>query len=1548
MKKNTAYFLLVFMLFVIPLQAQDFITTWETATASEMITIPTAPGETYLYDVDWENDGTFDDIGVTGDATHTYPTAGVHAVAIRGVFPQIFFNNSGDTDKIIIVNQWGDNQWTSMANAFEGCSNLVIAAPDTPDLSLATDLSAMFKDVTALNTDIGNWDVGTITDMSEMFNGATNFDQNLGSWNVASVTNMTDMFANTALSIQNYDNLLIGWALQLLQTGVNFNAGTSEFCFGTVAKQTIESVYGWVITDGGENCGNTFVTTWKTDNPGTSAANEITIPTSGSGYMYEVDWGDGSRSTNLTGNSTHTYASAGTYTVKIRGNFPRIYFNNEGDKEKLLSVENWGAIAWTSMEAAFYGCSNLRINALDVPDLSGATSLAQMFKGAISLNDPIDTWDVTTITNLSETFSGATDFNQSLNGWVTTALENMDGTFLQSGFNQPIDAWDVSNVNSMKETFAESPFNQPLPSWITTNVLSMDSMFANALDFNQDISAWDVSNVINMQGMFLNAESFNQPLNLWTPLAVETTEGMFSNTEVFNQPLDTWFVPTSMVTNMSGMFTNAKAFNQPIGNWTVNNVTNMSNMFNGALAFDQDLSAWQVAMVEDMSFMFASAELFNQDIGGWTVSNVITMENMFNNALLFNQDIGGWDTSSVQNMVEMFTAAEAFDQNIGGWDVSMVTDMENMFAGASLSIANYDALLNGWNAQTLQNGVNFNGGTSRYCTGAVARQNMIDNDLWQIIDAGAENVDPVPDIPTLPDITSECAVTTIPAPTATDACTGGITGTTDAFPVTAQGETIITWTFDDGNGNSITQNQKVIITDATAPVISSVSNITVSATAGQCDAVVTYTPPMATDNCDFTVVSTHNSGDTFPVGITSVTYTATDTAGNSDAQSTTTFTVTVTDDEAPVFSGCLTSFTVNSEIDSCGAVVNYTAPTASDNCFASVSSSHNPGQFFPVGDTAVTYIATDNGGNSATCSFTITVLDTVDPVISGCPSDIIVSNDTGACGAVVNYAAPSVVDNCGATFSASHNPGDTFPVGVTTVFYTATDAAGNADTCSFTVTVEDTSDPIISSCPFNITQNADPGVCTAVVTWTPPLQTDNCSATLSSTHNPGDTFSAGETTVVYTATDASGNTDTCSFTVTITENEAPVISNCPSNIVMTNDPGNCSAVVSWTPPSQTDNCGATLVGSHVPGDTFAVGSTMVTYVATDTSGNQAVCSFTVTVEDTENPIINSCPTNISVTNDLGQCDAEVSWVVPLATDNCSVTLVSTHNPGDVFQLGTTTVTYTATDASGNEANCSFTITVADQEMPVITNCPVNITVPNNFGACEANVNWAAPTATDNCVGLTLTSSHASGDMFPVGTTTVTYTATDTAGNSTLCSFDVIVEDAEAPSVNCISDTTVFVDMTTYEVPDYISEGIVTVSDNCTDPVGNTNQTPAAGTQLEPGDYPVTITAIDAAGNETVCMFILSVEAVLGTPSEVDLGSLSFYPNPVSAKLIIDNPNNIAVETIQLYDVTGRMIQEIRHFNKTTLNIDVSELASASYVLLIKTEYGTLTKHIIKE
>lgn len=1525
--------------------AQNFVTTWETTIASETITIPTESGETYLYDVDWDNDGTFDAIGITGDASNTYLLPGVHTVTVRGTFPRIFFNNTGDKDKIIIINEWGANQWSSMANAFEGCTNLVIAALDTPDLTLATDLSAMFKDAVAINQDISTWSVGTITNMANMFNGATSFDQNIGTWNVSAVTDMTNMFANAGLGINNYDALLIGWAPQPLQNSVSFNAGTSEFCFGATAKSSMEATFMWTITDAGENCTDFFTTTWQTDNPGTSASNQITIPTTGAGYNYEIDWGDGSININVLGDITHTYPSAGMYTVKIRGSFPGIYFNDGGDKEKILSVENWGANSWTSMEAAFFGCINLAVNATDAPDLSGATSLAQTFKGATAFNNTINSWDVSTIMNLTETFSQAINFNQDLSGWTTTAVELMDATFSQSGFNMPIDAWDVSNVISMESMFAESPYNQPLSSWTTTSLLSMDSMFANNLDFNQDISSWNVSSVTNMQGVFLNAQQFNMPLASWVVTSAQTMEGMFSSAEMFNQPIGTWTV--NSVTNMSGMFTNAISYNQDISLWDVGMVTNMSNMFSGAEVFDQDLSGWDVGQVTDMSFMFAGAEVFNQDISGWITTSVTTTENMFNNALLFNQDIGGWNVSMVNTMEEMFTAAEAFDQDIGSWDITNVTAMDNMFTGVTMSIANYDALLIGWNAQGVQNGIFFNGGNSRYCDGEDARDNLITNNGWNITDAGAENIPPIPDSATLTNVTSECAVMSLPAPTATDACAGVLTGTTAAFPIINQGTTIITWTYDDANGNIFTQEQQVTITDATPPSIDTPGvDETASTPLDMCGAFVTYGVPVFSDNCDFTVTSTHNPGDFFSIGETTVVYIATDTAGNSTEE---TVLVTVTDTIAPVFTGCPSSFTIDTELGSCGAIVNFTAPTASDNCFASVISTHNSGQFFPVGVTTVTYTAFDSGGNTAMCSFNIIVADTVNPVFSQCPSNLTVNNDFGSCNTSVFYTTPVATDNCNATLTSTHNPGDLFPVGATTVIYTATDTAGNTQTCSFTVTVIDNSDPVISSCPFDIAQNADAGTCTAVVSWTPPLQTDNCSAILTSTHNPGDVFTAGDTTVTYTATDPSGNTATCVFTVTISENEAPVISNCPTNVSVSNDIGACGAIVSFIPPTQTDNCGANFTSSHVPGDFFPVGNTTVQYVATDTSGNTATCSFVITVLDAEDPIFTSCPTDITITNDLGSCDALVFWTPPVSVDNCSANVTASHNPGDGFQLGTTLVTYTATDAAGNSVICSFNVTVEDTEMPVITNCPAAIVVGNDFGDCDANVSWTAPLATDNCVSLTFTSSHASGDMFPVGTTTVTYTATDAVGNASNCSFTVTVQDTEIPDIDCPTDTSVFVNFVDYVVPDYVAEGLVAITDNCTATLTNVVQTPPPGSMLPVGSYPVSIVVNDDALNEATCTFTLSVEAVLGVEDKLDVSSLSVYPNPMQTDVILSNPQYIPIIAISLYDVVGRLVKKYdRNEIQVETILDVYDLASGTYLMLVTTEVGQITKQLIKE
>jgi hypothetical protein len=128
-----------------------------------------------------------------------------------------------------------------------------------------------------------------------------------------------------------------------------------------------------------------FITTWKT----TSDNESITIPTTGSGYNYDVDWGDGTTTTGETGDATHTYVSTDTYTVIISGDFPRIYFNNSGDKDKIYSIDQWGIQEWTSMEKAFYGCSNLVGQANDSPDLSSVASVYSMFQYATSFNQDI-------------------------------------------------------------------------------------------------------------------------------------------------------------------------------------------------------------------------------------------------------------------------------------------------------------------------------------------------------------------------------------------------------------------------------------------------------------------------------------------------------------------------------------------------------------------------------------------------------------------------------------------------------------------------------------------------------------------------------------------------------------------------------------------------------------------------------------------------------------------------------------------------------------------------------------------------------------------------------------------------------------------------------------------------------------------------------------------------------------------------------------------------------------------------------------------------------
>ena len=246
----------------------------------------------------------------------------------------------------------------------------------------------------------------------------------------------------------------------------------------------------------------------------------------------------------------------------------------------------------------------------------------------------------------------------------------------------------------------------------------------------------------------------------------------------------------------------------------------------------------------------------------------------------------------------------------------------------------------------------------------------------------------------------------------------------------------------------------------------------------------------------------------------------------------------------------------------------------------------------------------------------------------------------------------------------------------------------------------------------------------------------------------------------------------------------PVIDDCPLDITSTNDPGDCGASVGWVPPISD----GTLTSTHNPGEVFPVGTTTVTYTATNVEGT-TTCSFTVTVTDDEDPLLTNCPTNISVAADAG-CNQLVNWTPPTASDNCNVTLSSSHNPGDNFTLGTTTVTYTATDDSGNSVSCSFDVTVNDTTDTQISNCSPTITISDfQPSTQDAVATWTVPTASDNCKVMTFDASHNPGTRFPVGTTQVTYTAQDDAGNSTSCSFEVVVNAVNsAPLIESVNLT----------------------------------------------------------------------------------------------------------------------------------------------------------------
>ena len=688
-----------------------------------------------------------------------------------------------------------------------------------------------------------------------------------------------------------------------------------------------------------------------------------------------------------------------------------------------------------------------------------------------------------------------------------------------------------------------------------------------------------------------------------------------------------------------------------------------------------------------------------------------------------------------------------------------------------------------------------------------------------------------------------------------------------------KGTTTVTFTATDPAPSSSTATCAftVTVTDNQPPMVSCPADKTVNTSDDggyNCTTTATGLALTATDNCPGLITSYTLSGATtgsgsnpipasqlFNIGTTIITYTADDGSSSVNCA----FSLEVEDNEKPMIN-CAANVTVYQDPITCDYTVSGTDfdATASDNCalmtFVNFVNG-NPtmdGEILFYGVNTIVWQATDNSTsmNTETCSMTITVSDNAAPTIGSLLVPVYnVSVTPGDCSKVLTIDQPDNFDvsvaDCGSVtltradtalvngvkdgnllaflpFDPSVGPNSAtiqFPVGKTEITYIWTDGDGNKTQKVLTVNVKEDEKPVAKCKPGTITAPLGAnGQAVIAPSSIDNASTDNCgikSLTISPVSFPCDSL-GGPRSVVLTVTDVASpaNTATCKAQVQVVDNLAPAI-NCPTNFTALAG-ANCTTL-----PSAISALTLTMVSPSSP--------------------------LTAPGQYKDNCAVASITYSLSGANFTGA--ATGAYPIP-----------NTVN----FKAGTTPVTYTFTDASGNAAVCSFNVSVSDLTAPVFSPCPSNtvtiaddtIKVNANLGGCTATASWAAITATDNCtVSPVVSTNHTSGSFFPFGNTLVSYTATDAAGNVGTCTFIVKVVDTQAPVAKCKSATAVL------DASGNASKAAIDIDNSSTDNCFYSYGSPSTYTfncgQL--GPQTVTLKVVDGSGNLSTCTATITVE-----------------------------------------------------------------------------------------
>jgi large repetitive protein len=715
----------------------------------------------------------------------------------------------------------------------------------------------------------------------------------------------------------------------------------------------------------------------------------------------------------------------------------------------------------------------------------------------------------------------------------------------------------------------------------------------------------------------------------------------------------------------------------------------------------------------------------------------------------------------------------------------------------------------------------------------------------------------------------------------------------------------------------------VTVKDNELPVISCPVAISKPNDPALCGAVVAISDPIATDNCSTSFLFTGIRSDAlpltsvFPVGNTIIRWTATDEAGN--VSETCEQIVTVTDDQKPTITAPV-AVSVNSDAGLCTASgVILGTPVTADNC--SVASVTNDAvEPFAIGNTTVTWTVTDASGNFETATQIVTVTDIQKPTIIA-PAAVLVIADLGQCSASgIILGTPVTADNCSVA-SITNDAVEPFAIGNTTVTWTVTDASGNFETATQIVTVTDDQKPTITA-PEAVSVNSDSGLCTAsgVILGT-PVTADNCTVA-SVTNDAVEPFAIGNTTVTWTVTDASGNLETATQLVTVTDDQKPTIT-APEAVLINSDAGLCTAsgVILGTPIT-ADNCAVASVTNDAV-EPFALGNTTITWTVTDSNGNLETATQIVTVNDIQKPTI-TAPAAVSVISDAGLCTASgVILGTPVTDDNCSVVSI-TNDAVQPFAIGSTTVTWTVTDGSGNSETATQIVSVLDDQNPTIT-APSAVFVNSDAGLCTASgVILGTPVTADNCWVSSITNDAV--EPFAIGNTTVTWTVSDASGNFATATQIVTVSDNQKPTITAPIAVSVNSDVDLCSASGVIL-GTPVTADNC-------SVASVTNDAVEPfavGNTTVTWTVTDANGNiETETQLVTVIDnqkPVISCPAnittDVDLGICG-------ASVVISDPsatdNCTTSFTFSGFRSDGALLTDLYPIGTTIISWTTSDLS----------------------